>query len=111
MGGVKFPERTVQVSFRIPESLYRHVQAVQKLLEMRAPIEGADPELVNTTFVGTYLLEEGVRATWAKEGARAGIPMEKTARRPYPGAPVSDDDWRRLTESLRKQAEEAEPSE
>jgi hypothetical protein len=106
----KFPERRVPISVRIPESLRKHLDAVVKLWQLTASAEGHDPELIDLTYVVGQLLEDGVGNVWAKVGLAAGIPAEKTAQRPYPGMPVTDEEWSRLERALIKAAKEDQKS-
>lgn len=88
------PEKRVQVTFKIPESLKGHLMAVVRLWRAKAIAGGHDPDDINLTYVAERLLRVGVEGVWGETGKLVGLN----------GAPTSDDEWAALEKAIAREA-------
>lgn len=103
---IRLPQRKVQISFRIPEDMKTELDDAGRLWRLTAKVEGKDPEDVNETFVGTEVIDEGLRSIWADVGRQAGLPLDPEQR--YPGKPVTEEDWAKV-ETIFMRAAQVKP--
>lgn len=83
----------VALNFKVSVALKASLQAVMKLWQLRAELEGATKDEVkdiDLTFVCNQLLEVGVDGAWEEVGAEAGLS----------GAPKNDAEWAKLRLAL-----------
>lgn len=95
----KKEERRVALNFKVPETLKLSLSTLQRMWRLRAEIQGASKEEVDSidlTFVCNELLTTGIDGAWEEVGALAGLT----------GAPRTDAEWAALTAALKRQAEQ-----
>lgn len=96
----ELPERRVQVTAKLPESLKAGLHATVRLWKLMARVRGMDPSDIDLTHVIARLLKIGVDGVWAQAGAIAGLN----------GMPKDDAEWALLEAALIKRAEEERAS-
>lgn len=84
------PEKRIQLSFRVPESLRDHLDGLVRLWKALAEADGKDPKDIDLTYVCEQLLQVGVDGAWADVGQLAGLQ----------GMPTTEEEWARLTKAI-----------
>lgn len=88
------PEKRVQVSFKVPESLRAHLDGLVRLWKVLAKADGKDPDDIDLTYVCEQLLQVGVDGAWADVGQLAGLT----------GMPTTEEEWARLIRAIETRA-------